>query len=268
MALAWYHYPMYDEAFKKLLAIFEIAIKLKCQQLGIPLEYHTTKGRKITYKLFELIDNICAHEPEKEMQWQLHYARKLRNIQAHPERHSFMGALLYRPFISLLNAINLLFVAKETVISAKAALAKLKQQFSIFQEGLFVLEQEGKKYLLTKAEPMQSHHLTGTWYTCWSFQPVLTNLFEALSNHRYAPPMVLTLSNPQLNQGTLTGTELHTNSLIKLYPNTNPQNHQTLTQHQQDWHRLSETDKLIYQQNQQQELHKLLSQFMYKHCWN
>jgi hypothetical protein len=152
---------MYDEAFKKLLAIFEIAIKLKCQQLGISLEYHTTKGRKNTYKLVELIDKICAREPEKDMQWQLHHARKLRNIQAHPERHSFMGALFYRPFIPLINAINLLFVAKETVIAAKAMLAKLKQQFSMFQEWLFVLEQEGKKYLISKAEPLQTHQING-----------------------------------------------------------------------------------------------------------
>lgn len=267
MALAWYHYPMYDEALKKLLAIVEIAIKLKCQQLGIPLEYHT-KSQKRTYILKELIDKICAHEPEKDLNWQLHHARKLRNIFAHPEQHSFMGGIAHKAIIPLLNAINLLFLPKETVITAKAALANLKQQFSMFQEGVFVLEQEGKKYLLTKAEPMQSHQLNGTWSTCWTFQPVLTNLFEALSNHRYAPPIVLTLSNPQLNQGTLTATELHTNSPISLYPTTKPQNHQTLNQHQQEWEQLSETDQKMYLHNQEREAHMQLNKYQYTYYWS
>lgn len=36
MAQAWHHYPLYDEVVAKLLFILEMAVKLWCNQVGIP----------------------------------------------------------------------------------------------------------------------------------------------------------------------------------------------------------------------------------------
>lgn len=65
MALAWYHYPMYDEALKKLTGIMEMAVKLRCHQKGITLTVGVNKPRN--KPLVQLIDELCVHPEANEL---------------------------------------------------------------------------------------------------------------------------------------------------------------------------------------------------------
>src|SRR5687767_6120314 len=60
MAHAYYHYKMYDEALKKMLAIFEMAVKLRCTEMGIELEVSSKKWKTKKRRLFDLIDDLMA----------------------------------------------------------------------------------------------------------------------------------------------------------------------------------------------------------------
>ncbi|GAB3585684.1 hypothetical protein [Hymenobacter daeguensis] len=109
MALAWYHYPMYDEAIKKLTSMIEMAVKLRCQQVGIPI----TEGRDDSKNrpLARLIDELCARLHAAELKQRLHAIRDIRNRQAHPEYHSFGGIAMSIAVEPLVYTLNLLFVS-------------------------------------------------------------------------------------------------------------------------------------------------------------
>ena len=63
MAYSYYCYPMYDEAFKKLLGMTEMAVKLRCKQFGISLEYKDRNGKVRQRTLSYLIDQLLIEEP-------------------------------------------------------------------------------------------------------------------------------------------------------------------------------------------------------------
>lgn len=107
MALAWYHYPLYDEAIRKLTSMVEMGVKLRCQELGIA----TTSGAATPRPrpLAELIDVLCRAPEAAALKVQLHRARALRNSQAHPEHHSFGGIAMSVAVVPLVQLLNDLF---------------------------------------------------------------------------------------------------------------------------------------------------------------
>lgn len=268
MALSWYHYPMYDEALKKLLGILEIAVKLKCQQLRIPLEKVSAKGKKYIYRLEELIDKICELEPEKELNWQLHHGRKLRNTFAHPDRHSYMGGFIQLPFVPLINTLNLLFLNTATVSANKKYLASLKEDFSEFQKGAFMLESSDTGYLITKAEPLAAFLSNGEWYSCWFFDRVFKNVVEALSKPQSAEPLLITLAKLDKKDALLTGIDVQTGAEIILSPTDHPVNQAMFTEFEQGWRSLEVKNQIIYEMNLKSEISKGLGKLMYQYCWN
>jgi hypothetical protein len=101
MAHAYYHYPMYDEAFWKVLGIYEMAIKFRCKELGIELLKIGREGNKDQSKNLgvlhdELIKNLKLDSFKYTFDWII----KLRNEQAHPNKHSF-GGTLYKMHIEM-----------------------------------------------------------------------------------------------------------------------------------------------------------------------
>ena len=130
MAQAWHHYPLYDEAIKKLLFTLEMAIKLRCQQVGIALSVSTAAGRQRAIRLQELIDQLAVAEPQKGvlLRERLHFARELRNSFAHPDHYSYGGVMLRHHVLPLLNILNFLFLAEVAVAQAVAHVAQLHEQ--------------------------------------------------------------------------------------------------------------------------------------------
>lgn len=111
MAHAWYHWPLYDEALKKLTLLLEMALKIKAKQLNIPSKIVNKKGREISKSLSKLISEICAIEKEKNLHDLLNKVREVRNMFAHPERNSFMGGIASADIIKKISeTINQLFL--------------------------------------------------------------------------------------------------------------------------------------------------------------
>lgn len=105
MAHAFYHWPMYDEACWKVLAIYEMAIQFRCKELGIELK--TAKGwRKSLDALQKELIQVLQLE---QFQYTFDWIRKLRNEKSHPNNHSF-GGTLYKMHIEMtVKFINMIF---------------------------------------------------------------------------------------------------------------------------------------------------------------
>lgn len=267
MALAWFHYPMYDEALKKLLGILEMAVKLRCQELNIPLEQVNAKGKIHTFRLEELINKVCEQEPEKELGQLLHNARKLRNTFAHPKRHGFIGAIMELPLIPLINVLNLLFLDAETVRKNREHLLELEQVYGGFQKGLFVLEWKERPCLISGVRVIHATSSRGKWHSYWNFVPVLTNVYKLLSNHRYPPPITLVLTGLRLDSASLIGEDVENGKAVKLSPTIKPAHLELLSQHEDDWNLLPEIERVSYTMQVDRLIARKLHEYKYTYCW-
>lgn len=90
VALAWYHYPLIDEVLKKLLGMAEMAVKIRCQQLAVPLST-TQRGKERPVPLATLITQLGARLHHPDLEAQLHSIRTIRNTYAHPGHHFYAG---------------------------------------------------------------------------------------------------------------------------------------------------------------------------------
>lgn len=101
MAHSYYHWPMYDEARRKILGIVEMAIKLRSQQLNNSLEYFDKRKRNRKKILAQLINELTNYGYPQPLINRLHWARELRNSDSHPDRHGFGGAILMHAFYTI-----------------------------------------------------------------------------------------------------------------------------------------------------------------------
>jgi hypothetical protein len=112
MAHSYYHWPMYDEAFWKVLGIYEMAIQFRCKELGIELKNSKGWRKSLDVLQKELIEILRL----EEFQYSFDRIRVLRNDLAHPEMHSFGGGL-YKPHIEfIVGFIKMIFEKEKSII--------------------------------------------------------------------------------------------------------------------------------------------------------
>jgi hypothetical protein len=115
MAHAYFHWEMFDEAFKKCLFTLEMAIKIKAEQEGIRTKRKKKNGQMWQRPLSKIVKDICAKDYLSTFKLYLDSARELRNTIAHPERHGFIGPNGSNRYIKhLVNVINTLFLDEES----------------------------------------------------------------------------------------------------------------------------------------------------------
>ena len=268
MAHAWYHWPMFDEALRKVAGIFEMAVKLKCQQLEIPLKHiNNRSGKEIDISLSVLVDQVASQEKEKNLKNWMQNVRKIRNRLMHPEKNSFAGGMVSPRIKGTVNLINLLFLENKTVIKAREQTTSMQQTYAGFKEGLYVLEYNNERMLIAEVEPMKAFKIKEEWVSLWLFRPVLTNTYETLSNHRYAVPPFLVLKQLDLKNGELTAITFEHSESIKLIPTEDPRNQALLDLHLEEWRQLEERDRIMYDNFIQREGSKAIHDFMYRYCW-
>lgn len=264
MALAWYHYPMYDEALKKLLGILEMAVKLRCQELDIPLVGVNKKGKKVNYRLIDLIEKICSLDTDRNFKYQLNKARNLRNHYAHPDAHSFAGGIVKQAVVPLINVLNRLFLNPQIISTANDILEQLKPYNRIFEQGLFILEIGDKKYLVTKAVVNEVLPIEGECYSLWVFLPVL----EHKEEYEHAPPILFMLSDIEVLDQVLTGKEFKTGVSVKLYSSTNPLYQEKLKLHERSWNNLTDSKQEAYRHHMSRTVAETISKLQYQLCWS
>jgi hypothetical protein len=80
MAYAYYYQPLYDEAYSKILRITEMAVRVRCKQLGIAVTAINRKnGKPEDIEFLKLINEIAKKEPNKNLKDLLHKLRTDRN---------------------------------------------------------------------------------------------------------------------------------------------------------------------------------------------
>ena len=142
MAHAYYHWPMYDEAYKKLLGIFEMSIKMRAVELGIDIKKSEGKPKD----LGPLINQMFKPSMRPELNRWSERIRFLRNSFFHPTTHSYGGGLLANgAIIDLINLVNMVFHQQDIFRLAENQTHSLKVKLNTFtKKGCLNLKEEGK----------------------------------------------------------------------------------------------------------------------------
>lgn len=110
MAHSYYYWPMYDEAFRKVLGIYEMAVKIRCKELGIELFKRGRSGKRDQAKpLGTLNDQLIKRLNLESFRYTFDRALEYRNEKAHPEKHAFGGTLYKMHIEMIVKFINLIF---------------------------------------------------------------------------------------------------------------------------------------------------------------
>ena len=150
MAHAYYHWEMFDEALKKCLLTFEIAIKKRTEQLDLPLYEKKKNGKKRPLTLFPLIEQLCSTSWLSLQKDAFHQIRKIRNLLSHPDRNSFTGPNGTDQYIKhLVNTLNRLFNSKKEQEFYNQQVELFSKKLDSLNEHVLKVEGLGDPFLLS-----------------------------------------------------------------------------------------------------------------------
>lgn len=203
MAHAYYHYPLYDEALSKLLRITEMAVKLKCKQLNIPLEAPRTdkngNTRMQKLELNSLINSISKHEPFREIKDKLHSVRSIRNSFMHPEHYSYAGITRVASIKGIVVLLNKLFLPEQCIRNNQQHTKGIQKKVKSFTKGPIVLEFNNKKYLISDVNIYDSAFIQGEWFYYLVCNPVITDFKQQTENNKIFPPFKFFIRSLSVN---------------------------------------------------------------------
>jgi hypothetical protein len=91
MIYGWYFYPLCTLGAEQCWRVFEAAVRLRCQQLGISIKRTGRNGRELDTSLSENVDALvtCKQIPKLDKgRWDA--VRRLRNSTSHPSQQMIL----------------------------------------------------------------------------------------------------------------------------------------------------------------------------------
>lgn len=267
MAHAYYHYPLYHEAFFKVLRTIEMAVKWRCKQLNISFEFTNNQNKLQKNVLARLMDDLVKAEPLKELKQQFKSARSLRNSMMHPERFVFSGAMSKGYIKQSVTLLNTLFLPEKTFSLFGNELQRKQTMIGAYRENLLVLEASGMKYLLSGITVEAAVQIKNEWSYLLIGYPVMLNTFKNLTNHSYLKPLSFSVIDIGIINDTVEVlVEGHRNKVF-IYPTNNSDDVSKYEAYFLALKTIDEKEKLMYQHNTNHEVGKIENDFWYEKLW-
>lgn len=227
MAHAYYFYPMYDEAQSKMFRTVEMALKHRCQALGIETTKQVTKkdGTLGIYNLGfrALIKKIQEQEPQKNLQPVLDVLCELRNYAMHPQYNSYYGPMGIPSIKAGINSINTLFADPLYFALLKNLYSKTQEIISAFRNRPLIMELFENPRMLHDIEIVDTFSGDKENVYCMLIHPVMKvkNLQERPS---FIPPTVLYVKDLAIKDGAFRGVDLLSGKPFAIYSTDHPEN--------------------------------------------
>ena len=190
-----YTYRLYDDAFGRLTRIFEMALKVRIEQLG-----QFQKGDT----LVKIIGKIANSYP-KELTPLLDWGRKMRNMGAHPRPGTLMGSMLKLPILRMTNLINDIFREKEFLLGENEKVKLLGTEFEYMKKGLWKCDE----YLIQAVELLAYRE----GYTLWTLKPVSPKFPQSV-DEVFHEPFYITLKQYALNGKDMVGVDAKGRTIV------------------------------------------------------
>lgn len=253
MAGAYYHHPQYSEALSKILRIFEMAIKLKCDQLKIK-----RKGKRL-YEIMTLVDNA---EPAKLLSKHFTAIRSLRNYYSHPERNDHTGAISHGYIVKCVSLLNTLFLPQEIFITNHSETERMKNVFEPYQNDLFILNLADGRFLVKEISIRTSLRVAGKWKYVLYALPVFENSFENYMNHKFLKPFCFPVENLSIKHDTILARIPETSEAIIIQRNKNKSNQTKFETEHIELKKVPEQQIYMCEINNEVEIDKVENKFL------
>lgn len=228
MAHAYYSWPLYDEAFTKLLLITEMAVKIRCAHFGIPVEEKRKNGTLRDRHLEQLIIDVCKAEPLKNIEDRLHWLRSRRNDKMHPDSHTYSGAIMNYYAIKLgVGILNKLFIPEQLLSSSQQQIESINIYLASFFNGLFVLDTGVSRYLIEGVKAEDALIINGDWHYFLVALPITNDIGKQVRQHHYADLHALQVKDIVVGDRSITMTDASTNMPIQISTTDHPANIET-----------------------------------------
>lgn len=254
---SYYHYPLIDEAFGKSTRIFEASIDLKISELNIEKKGFESLSSKI-----KRLEKFTSSELHKK--W-LH-AKEMRNMFAHHKAGRLMGVTLLNAFKHNINMINSVFLTKNEISDRHNSLESLKEKSMDLKKGLFIMEYNGKRYLVWSMIPYSTADNNETQKSFWVFHPVYgKTTIKEISD--FPNPFMLNLENVRIDSKSLSADVVETNEKISAIITTNPKDEEAYDLHLEQMIKTDLGVKQMYWTVLESDLNKAVTEFVYKYNW-
>lgn len=257
---SYYSYGLIDEAFSKVLRIFEGAVKTRMQELGIEVG---NKNENLKRRLGKLEKYTS---PELFKQWDK--AREVRNIFAHPTSGQLFGITVHRSFLQMVNILNTLFIDKKNIDANESILKRIKSETEPLKNGLFKLEMDDKAYLVWSIIPYSVFDKTDQLNSLWVFHPVLTYFPQTIDKSDFWPPIYLQLRDVSFTETELCAINLEDDKPIKASITDKIENRNLLKTHTKIVNSSDEKVKDKYYNFLDELLGYEIVKFLYYKCWS
>lgn len=194
MAHAYYYYPMYEEALVKLLRTMEMAVRIRCEQIGITTTFTDKKGEIQGKNLGSLIDQLAKQESSKSIKKTLDGLRELRNIFMHPQENMLFGSTTINAIRHTLVQLNALFLPEQFFVEAQNALEHIQRQWQPFEKSICVLHLGAANgYGIYESRALEAYRSGNEWVYLWVFHPIIPGIRQQLESGHFpsSPALVL-----------------------------------------------------------------------------
>jgi hypothetical protein len=264
MAHSYYHYPLYHEALSKVLRIIEMAVKIRCNQLDIPLEIINSEKRK---NLKRLMDELIAAEPAKKLKQQFEVARSLRNSLMHPDRHTYSGAIAKSYIKQTVSLLNTLFLPEGIFPLFENNLQKVQNSLTQYQKSALTLEGSGSIYMLSAVDIEANVRIENNWIYLLVGLPVMSDALDNLKNHRYVKPIGFFISDLIINKEDILCIETKSKRPIRIKWSDNLEHLEIFKDFHDALEVLDDTDRLMYETNTSHEVGEMENVFLYENLY-
>ncbi len=267
LAHSYYWWPMYDEAFLKVLMLLETAVKIRAKSLSIDLKVMNNKNKEFEKKLSKLIDEVCVKLDSDILKAQFHRAREIRNNFVHKDSNSYMGAMggIKESFYLFINLINELFLTKEQIKICESQQDKIQELLIKLAQPLAILEIDNTRFLV-KSFFLVSYHNFKSELLIISGNPVLLNTYDVITKQKLLLPILLVSSNFEIKDNLVYG-KIKEGKNFSISRTTDSANLDILKQHQEDLNKLVDDDKKNYEFYSQFQYSWEIEKIIYESLW-
>jgi hypothetical protein len=256
---SYYYYPIIDEAFAKLTRLFESAVKLRLNELGL-----IDNGRH-----GNLIDKLRKLKPYTTDQayQKLNKVREIRNVFAHPEANQFFGIAIHKAFISIINLLNILFLDKSILELNDSSYDQLKKEAKHLKDDLCVFNFNSKKYLVLSVVPGVFYKSDSISKTLWILKPVLNDFPQNPVQANFVEPFFLRLKDLVIDNEGIKGIDLVSGQSIEVTKTNNKADIEKYKNYKRKFSSANQEVKNSYDMMSNIQLSMQIMYFYYEECW-
>lgn len=268
LSYAYYHYKLMDVALSQLMGLFEMAVKFRCEQVGIDLYYFDKNDKKRSCNLNTLIDSLVKKELTIDLKAVMHNVRQLRNYSAHPKRNDTVGIIALRPILVTINLINQLYLSKEHHLENKSEFELFSKVLVIPTDQVFILNHDEKLILVHNPVVMDTFKIGDSWIRAISFNPVLINTKKNLSEYKFPDCIIRFLKNVSITENGIEAYDVDLDKDIRIEQTANPNHLNAFNKYVQELNELEKIQLSTYNDSKANEIDRKIQSFIYKNCWN